>query len=294
MFRTPSRLTWKTISEDIIGAVVLIALASAAVIPSSLDGKIMAAVAVVGIAALAGAVLWVLYRKRGSTSTKFVAAQKASTAEPWGEPGLARDPYPSWKAATVRGPQNPTVDIGRWSLELLNALEWKRFEVVCGEYFETLGFRVEVAREGADGGVDIRLYAEGSERPNILVQCKAWKAYKVGVKQLRELFGVMAADGVGEGSFVTTGTFTSEAREFARGKELHLIDGEELLRMISLLTQGQQDDLLKTATSGDFTTPTCPSCGIKMTTRVSKADSKAFWGCVNYPRCKSTLRVARA
>ncbi len=165
---------------------------------------------------------------------------------------------------------------------------------MCAGYFEALGFRAKVAREGADGGVDIQLYIEGSERPGMIVQCKAWKTYKVGIKPLRELFGVMAADGVGEGAFVTIGTYSQEAKAFATGKNLHLIDGADLLGKITALTQEQQDTLLKTATSGDFTTPTCPSCGIKMTTRISKSDSDPFWGCVNYTRCRSTLRFARS
>ncbi|HEY8069920.1 MAG TPA: hypothetical protein VIF38_13645, partial [Burkholderiales bacterium] len=38
------------------------------------------------------------------------------------------------------------VDTQRWSLELLHALEWKRFEIVCSGYFEAIGFRARTAR----------------------------------------------------------------------------------------------------------------------------------------------------
>ena len=47
--------------------------------------------------------------------------------------------------------------------------------------------------------------------------------------------------------------------------------------------------LLKLATQGDFLTPTCPSCSVKMTSRKSTAEGRKFWGCRNYPLCKETF-----
>lgn len=46
----------------------------------------------------------------------------------------------------------PQVDTSRWSLDLLKALDWKRFELVCAGYFEELGFRAKTARGGREGG----------------------------------------------------------------------------------------------------------------------------------------------
>lgn len=185
------------------------------------------------------------------------------------------------------------IDTSRWSLELLNQLEWKRFEQLCAEYFRELGFRAEVAREGADGGVDIHLHTGESSAPGILVQCKAWRTYKVGIKQIRELFGVMAADQVREGIFVTTGAFTGEAKAFADGKNVHLIDGADLLAKLRTLEPERQEALLRLATEGDYTTPTCPSCGVKMVQREASAGGEPFWGCPNFPRCRTTLSIAR-
>jgi hypothetical protein len=69
----------------------------------------------------------------------------------------------------------PGLDLESWSLELLRALEWKRFELVCAAYFEAIGMRTKVAREGADGGVDIKVYKENDASPSAIAQCKAWK-----------------------------------------------------------------------------------------------------------------------
>lgn len=65
-----------------------------------------------------------------------------------------------------------------------------------------------------------------------LVRRKQWTAYKVGVEAARELYGVMAAKGAAGGSVVTSGQFTQPAREFARGRNLKLVDAQVLLRLL--------------------------------------------------------------
>lgn len=183
---------------------------------------------------------------------------------------------------------NP-IDSAKWSLELLRKLEWRRFEELCIGFFQLFGFRAESTRFGADGGIDINLYAEGATSPSTLVQCKAWNVYKIGIKPIRELRGMMAEKGVARGVFITSATFTAEARTFAATQNIVLIDGPEFIQKIRGLLPEQQKTLLELATQGDFRTPTCPSCGIKMTARNSTKDGKPFWGCVNYPRCRQTF-----
>jgi restriction system protein len=178
-----------------------------------------------------------------------------------------------------------------WSLDLLRALEWKRFELVCAAYFQAQGLRTKVAREGADGGVDIHLYREDATRPTAIAQCKAWNTYKVGIKPVRELYGVMAREGVAKGVLLTTGRFTKEAQAFPNGDDLYLWDGEQVLAKLRALPAEKQAELLRLATEGDFTTPTCPSCGIKMVERTARVSGDTFWGCLNYPRCKQTFKM---
>jgi len=174
-------------------------------------------------------------------------------------------------AALVRRRKEPAEDpsgTGRWSLELLRRLEWRRFEELCAAYYEV---------------------AEGADKPPSVVQCKPSSVYTVGIKPVRELRAAMAAAGVPQGVVVACGTFTSEAKEFSRGENIQLIDGGELLRKIGALAPEQGQALLKLATAGDFSTPTCPACGIKMTARTSSTEGRKFWGCLNYPRCKRTF-----
>lgn len=197
-----------------------------------------------------------------------------------------QDLYDVYKAVNM--PTAPPPD--RLSLELLRAIDWKRFEETCAEYFRLHGFHAVTQSCGPDGGIDIKLSAPGSpEKIECVVQCKQWTR-EVGPKLLRELLGVMTANKVSSGIFVTSSTFNEEASRFASQNRIKLIDGRSLLRRILELPPEDQQRLLKVATEGDYLTPTCASCGIKMTLRTNGSDGSKFWGCFNYPRCKSKLQ----
>jgi len=181
------------------------------------------------------------------------------------------------------------LDTAQWTPELLKQLEWRRFEELCAAYFQALGFRTDVVPAGAGGGVDINLYAQGAERPSTLVHCQPWNAYRVGIKPVRGLLGAMASGNVGEGVMVTSGKFTQEARDFARKEKISLVDGAELLGKFADLAPEKAVGLLRFATQGDFQTPTCPTCALKMIPRKSTTHGRKFWGCRNYPSCKQTF-----
>ena len=199
-----------------------------------------------------------------------------------------RDPtIDSAQAAALAG-----VDKRKWSAELLKQLEWRRFEELCVAYLEALGYQAKVERSRTQAGVDIRLTAPGAERASLLGQCKPWDAYRVGPKAARELRAAMSAAGLDKGLLVTSGRFTPEAAAYAREQSIHLMDGAELLAGIAGLAPEKSAALLKFATDGDFLTPTCPSCSLKMISRKSTRDGRKYWGCRNYPRCKHTLAGA--
>ena len=197
------------------------------------------------------------------------------------EPDRVFEVWESSTAIPEASPVKPTA----WSVDLLRLIEWKRFELLAVAFYREIGLRAETIQYGADGGIDAKLFRERESEPTSIVQCKAWNTRPVGVKPVRELLGVMTHEKVPEGIFMTTGDFSSEATAFARTNPIELVNGAAFLEMIHKLTEDAQKRLLAIATEGDFTTPTCPSCGIKMMRRNSKKVS--FWGCRNYPRCKS-------
>jgi restriction system protein len=181
-------------------------------------------------------------------------------------------------------------------LESIRNLTWQAFERLVAEAYRRQGYSVsEVADGGADGGIDIVLKKDGT----VLVQCKHWKVYRVGVREVRELFGVVCAERATTGVLITSGQFTQEARDFAAGKPLELVDGDALLK---LLRAGQGRERITspvgvTTSPGPATVatpPRCPRCGRSMTVRTATRGPRAgqqFWGCSGFPGCRATLQT---
>ena len=185
------------------------------------------------------------------------------------------------------------------SANSLEGMSWREFEVLVGEAYRLQGYRVtETGGGGADGGIDL-LLTKDSERT--LVQCKQWKAFKVGVTVVRELYGVMAAKGVAGGIVVTSGRFTGEAKAFAEGRNIELIDGPRLHAMIQVAKQSIEKskvDITTEATVGATELVAkmqpCPKCGAEMIKRTAQKGAnagKAFWGCSTYPVCRGTRAI---
>jgi restriction system protein len=170
----------------------------------------------------------------------------------------------------------------------LNDMSWQQFEALVGEAFRRKGYTViETGGGGADGGIDLELKKEGEA---FLVQCKQWKAYKVGVSTVRELYGVMAAKATAGGFVVTSGVFTDEAQAFAAGRNIKLMDGKALhalIRGVSVPSKAAS----ASPVVADASTPACPICQSVMVKRTAKRGANsgnAFWGCSQYPSCKGT------
>lgn len=176
-----------------------------------------------------------------------------------------------------------------WTLELIQEIEWKKFEELSTAYYLEKGIKAKATSLGADGGIDIKLYQDESGNPTSLVQCKAWTSKQVGVKEIREFLGVMTHEKIAKGFYMTSGEYSVDAKATATANRITLINGVMLLAMIKRLPEVSQQKLLALATMGDYTTPTCSACGVKMVKRNGKRGE--FWGCTNYPRCKQMLHV---
>ena len=183
-----------------------------------------------------------------------------------------------------------TVDTRQWTPALVRQLEWRRFEELCVAYYELVGFRTRVT-PAAGGGVDIHLLERNSDATCTLVHAKAWDAYRIGTKGVRELKSAMAAARAADGVLVTPGRFTQEAVALAHKEHILLVDGTAFFAKLTALAPEQAEALLEFATQGDFLTPTCPGCSIKMKSRKSTREGRTFWGCPNYPSCKHTFPI---
>ena len=166
----------------------------------------------------------------------------------------------------------------------LRQMGWPDFELLVGEAFRTQGYSVrERGGPQADGGIDLEL-VRGTER--VIVQCKHWLTRPVPVQRVRELLGVVTAEGADRGILVATGGFTRDAVEFAAGKPLQLMDGEALIKLAH-----PPAEPTGRSSSPSTEPPTCPTCGKAMvwrTARRSQAVGSQFWGCSSFPSCRGT------
>lgn len=184
----------------------------------------------------------------------------------------------------------------RESGRTVDGISWREFEQLVGEVFRRKGFSVtETGGNGPDGGVDLILQM-GSDK--YLVQCKQWKAIKVGVTVIREFFGVMAAQGAAGGFVVTSGTYTDEAKAFAQGRNIQLVDGVLLKRWIANRTAAEQSKPEHSAqpeSSQKKSAPLCPVCNSVMQVRTAKRGAyvgSEFWGCPKFPACRGMRKVS--
>lgn len=172
-----------------------------------------------------------------------------------------------------------------------SSLSWREFERLLQEAFRRKGyFSVDTPR-GPDGGYDLVLRKDGKR---YLVQAKHWQSRQVGVKVVRELWGVVSAEGADGGIIVNSGAFTDDAYAFAAKLPLDLIDGPALrhiLRMVtgeSLPGAGDARQIASTATPG------CPRCGRPMRRRRARRGKylgQEFWGCSAYPACRGVVSI---
>ncbi|POA78642.1 restriction endonuclease [Pseudomonas sp. DP16D-R1] len=194
-------------------------------------------------------------------------------------------------------------------------LTWEQFENMVGEAFRKQGFTVQETDKGPDGGIDLVLR---KGREVFLVQCKQWRASKVGVQVVRELYGVMSARGATGGFVVTSGAYTSDAWRFAKGTNLQLVDGKRLVQwfkkpdlgrntlpaedsfgeadraIVSHVSPTAGEELKECPPSSHAdNSPSCPRCGGGMTARYPRSTNggianSVFLGCLNFPSCRGT------
>ena len=241
---------------------------------------------------VAGAVsLWLSRRARSAVDSNVAPTQSRDIREPtFGE----SPPYPVNRTATEleRSANLPPANPTTWSAAVFDVIEWRRFEALVEALFRQAGFQTESKSHGADGGVDVWLYSRNQPgKPVSVVQCKHWNGRKVGVDKIRELRGVMAALDIKRGQYATSSSFTADAIEFARANGINPLDASGLLQLIVKRTPDDQKALLDVALEGEYWIPTCVNCGVKMVARTPRGGGKDFWGCVNYPRCKTTMQM---
>lgn len=213
-----------------------------------------------------------------------------------------------WIGAEIRKLRSRKLYDNAASTGHVRDISWQDFEHLVGEHFRRQGYMAEVVGSPAgDGGIDVLLHGKGEQ---VLVQCKHWRAYKVSVREVRELHSVVVSGRANRGILITSGQFTGEARDYAQKTGIELIDGGALQQLLlhaesaaaiptataprpARLTKS--DALPSTPNTAPDAAPRCPRCGNAMVRRVARSGSNAgrpFWGCPAFPKCREIVNIA--
>lgn len=109
-----------------------------------------------------------------------------------------------------------------WSLD-----GWE-FEEEVAKVFRLNGYKAEVTRKTADGGIDLLMYKDNKK---IIVQCKHYSS-EVGVSVVRELNGIKDDFRADELILVASSGVTKGCKDFIRNKPyFKILDLEDIIRL---------------------------------------------------------------
>lgn len=127
-------------------------------------------------------------------------------------------------------------------IQSIQELSWKELKDLVAEAYRRTGYTImESNTFTTDPSVDFVL-RKGANL--YLVQCRYWQNRKLGKREAKNLFSLMH-DKQASGVFLlTTGIFTNEARYYAAGRPINLIDGIELVELLGKIHSNDTTELL--------------------------------------------------
>ncbi|MEM7147747.1 MAG: restriction endonuclease [Verrucomicrobiota bacterium] len=174
---------------------------------------------------------------------------------------------PATASPTVSAPPQSS-----WSLDLLQNLDWKRFEELTRMVITKGGYRTELAGVSHKGDVALSVFNDPHGRkPDAMIQCPEWQHIRIKEDHMRAFSDTLHNNGLTQGTYITPGSFGPDATLFAHHHNIELIDGPSYLEMLKQLKPDENAYLLQLATAGEFDVPTCPACGGKMEQRQTGA-----------------------
>ena len=151
-------------------------------------------------------------------------------------------------------------------LEQVKGITPAAFEGLVLQVLAKMGYgggdvkQIQGVPRGPDGGIDGKINEDKLGLDQIYIQAKRYSENSVGRPTIQSFVGAMSGGGCKKGVFVTSSTFTAEAKSFAAGLtdvRLVLIDGAGLAKLMIEYCVGVQ---------------------VKETIRVAKIDQDFFTG----------------
>ncbi len=127
-------------------------------------------------------------------------------------------------------------------IQLIQGLSWQEFKKLVADAYRQSGYTImENSAFTTDPSVDLVIRKSANL---YLVQCRYWQNRKLGIREAKNLFSLMH-DKQASGVFLlTTGIFTNDARHYAIGRPINLIDGIELVELLNKGSSGPFQEML--------------------------------------------------
>ena len=167
------------------------------------------------------------------------------------------------------------------------AMSEDQFHRLLKEFFIRNGFTIEPTPSALGDGVDLML---SKNSKTFVAQYRHWREHRVDVPKVREQYTVMQAAKAHGVYVITTGEFSYKAIQFAEDKNILLIDGLKLRRLV------KRDSSAAQSGDGQDQSPLCPLCAAEMLVRTRSDDEgrdNRFWSCSNYPKCLGTAEISQ-
>jgi hypothetical protein len=203
----------------------------------------------------------------------------------------------------------------------------QEFERAIVELFRRLGYKVEGTPFSNDRGKDAIAWKDGKK---YLIECKRYAENNdIGRRDLQIFMAAMHEEKAVSGFYINTGRFARTAAPYASENQIELYDRKRFAMLVNEaypIPESAQNATVMCLECGlavslpvessptmgrcknghevgneiiesNFTVmeaverPRCPKCGSQM--KIVNGYRGAFWGCSQYPRCKSSQRVGR-
>lgn len=106
------------------------------------------------------------------------------------------------------------------------------FEDYISNLLKNMGFSITKTPYSNDGGIDLlATYEKPVFSGKYIIQCKNYTGL-VGQPDVRDLYGVIMSENANKGILITPSNFTEQAYSFAKGKNIELINGDVLNKLI--------------------------------------------------------------
>jgi restriction system protein len=223
-------------------------------------------------------VIWLVFKinEREPSASAF----RASAFKPHQTNARSSDHAPTIDEESRYARRVPELTIS----EKLRKIDWFQFEKLVELIYQHRGFSVKrLGGANPDGGVDLIVESPDEK---FVVQCKHWRKWTVGVRNIRAFIGTLTDSGIPKGIFITLMGYSGEAKQLADKHGIQILNESDVIKML------EESGLIYSKEISELFSDTrkfCPKCESEMVLRSARVKGNQFWGCSNFPRCRFIL-----